>query len=298
MPTTPHSAAGWRMLPPVSEPSAYGASPAATAAADPPEEPPGTRSRSHGLRVGKNAEFSVEEPIANSSMFVLPTITAPASNSRRTTVASYGATKCSSIFEPQVVGAPRVTIRSLIATGTPSSGPRSPAPSRRSASSAWASACSPVTVMNARTRASTAAMRSSAACVSSRELTCLPASSSAHSWIVRKSRSGMLLEHRAHAKVALLGQRRHLEHRLARQRGARGVVREDVLERQRMRRRLDAFGVHASEHVEVPDDLVELRAERLDLVVRQVDARQARDVEHGLALDAHARRLPGARPPW
>ena len=41
MPTIPQSAAGWRIEPPVSVPSAHGASPAATAAADPPEEPPG-----------------------------------------------------------------------------------------------------------------------------------------------------------------------------------------------------------------------------------------------------------------
>ena len=38
--------------PPVSEPSAHGARPAATAAAEPPDEPPGTRSGSHGFRVG------------------------------------------------------------------------------------------------------------------------------------------------------------------------------------------------------------------------------------------------------
>ena len=66
-PTIPHSAAGCRIDPPVSVPIAHGASPAATAAALPPEEPPGTRPRSHGLRAGPNAEFSVEEPMANSS---------------------------------------------------------------------------------------------------------------------------------------------------------------------------------------------------------------------------------------
>ena len=52
--------------------------PAATAAADPPLEPPGMRSSAHGLRIGPNAEFSVDEPIANSSQLVLPTMTAPA----------------------------------------------------------------------------------------------------------------------------------------------------------------------------------------------------------------------------
>ena len=52
MPTIPHSAAGWRIEPPVSVPIAHGAVPAATAAAEPPEEPPGTRARSHGFSVG------------------------------------------------------------------------------------------------------------------------------------------------------------------------------------------------------------------------------------------------------
>ena len=87
-PTTPHSAAGWRIDPPVSEPSATGAKPAATAAALPPDEPPGTRVGSWGLRVGPNAEFSVELPMANSSRLVLPMAMAPAAASRSTTVAS------------------------------------------------------------------------------------------------------------------------------------------------------------------------------------------------------------------
>ncbi|SLC76815.1 Uncharacterised protein [Mycobacteroides abscessus subsp. massiliense] len=38
--------------------------------------------------MGPYAEFSVEEPIANSSMFVLPRIGIPASRSRAVTVAS------------------------------------------------------------------------------------------------------------------------------------------------------------------------------------------------------------------
>ncbi len=86
-PTIPQSAAGWRIEPPVSVPIAHGASPAATAAADPPLEPPGTRSVSHGLRTTPYPEFSFDEPIANSSMLVLPIIAAPASVRRRTAVA-------------------------------------------------------------------------------------------------------------------------------------------------------------------------------------------------------------------
>ena len=81
---------GWRMDPPVSEPSVTVVKPAATAAADPPELPPGTRSRSQGLRVGPNALVSVELPNANSSMFSLPMGSAPASSVRCTQVAVYG----------------------------------------------------------------------------------------------------------------------------------------------------------------------------------------------------------------
>src|SRR5688500_19579382 len=101
---------------------ARGAMKAATAAAEPPPEPPGIRSRSHGLRVGPYAECSVEEPIANSSMLVLPRIGSPASRSLVTTVASYGGIQPSRIFEPQVVGSPEVASTSLTAIGTPSSG--------------------------------------------------------------------------------------------------------------------------------------------------------------------------------
>jgi hypothetical protein len=89
-PTIPQSAAGWRIEPPVSVPIAQGAVPAATAAAEPPDDPPGTRSGSHGLRTGPKPEFSVEEPIANSSWLVLPSTGAPASRSRVTAVALYG----------------------------------------------------------------------------------------------------------------------------------------------------------------------------------------------------------------
>src|SRR5699024_320420 len=42
IPTTPQYDAGWRIEPPVSEPNENGTKLAATAAAEPPEEPPGT----------------------------------------------------------------------------------------------------------------------------------------------------------------------------------------------------------------------------------------------------------------
>ena len=84
----PHMPAGWRTEPPVSVPVAAGTSRAATAAAEPPEEPPGTSRLSHGLRTGPKCEASLEEPMANSSMLHLPTSTVPARSSCSTTCAS------------------------------------------------------------------------------------------------------------------------------------------------------------------------------------------------------------------
>ncbi len=54
MPTMPQKAAGWRIEPPVSVPVAPRQRPAATALAEPPDEPPGTSgrlspSRRHGF---------------------------------------------------------------------------------------------------------------------------------------------------------------------------------------------------------------------------------------------------------
>ena len=77
------------MEPPVSEPKAQIASSAATAAAEPPEDPPGTQSRFQGLYVGPKQEFSVDEPKANSSILVLVyKIAQPACFNLRITVAS------------------------------------------------------------------------------------------------------------------------------------------------------------------------------------------------------------------
>src|SRR5512145_2642107 len=87
-PVMPQNAAGSRIDPPVSVPREARHERAATAAADPPDEPPGTRVPSHGLRVAPRAEFSVDEPIANSSQLSLPTMTAPAARKRAVTVAS------------------------------------------------------------------------------------------------------------------------------------------------------------------------------------------------------------------
>src|SRR6476659_5014593 len=119
-PTLPQSDDGCLIDPPVSEPSAHGAMPDDTAEAEPPPDPPGTRVGSHGFLLGPNAEFSVEEPIANSSVFVFPSSCKPAALQRAATVESNTGTYSSRIFEPAVVRTPFVEMTSLSAIGTPS----------------------------------------------------------------------------------------------------------------------------------------------------------------------------------
>ena len=85
MPTVPVMAAGWRIEPPVSVAVAPRHRSAATAADEPPEEPPGTSPtleplRRHGLTTGPKQLVSFDEPMANSSQLSLPSMTAPASH--------------------------------------------------------------------------------------------------------------------------------------------------------------------------------------------------------------------------
>jgi hypothetical protein len=61
-PKTPQKAAGTRIDPLVSDPSDSGTRPPATAAAEPPDEPPATRVRSCGLWVAPKCAFSVVKP--------------------------------------------------------------------------------------------------------------------------------------------------------------------------------------------------------------------------------------------
>src|SRR6476659_681728 len=105
-----------------------GTIPAATAAAEPPDEPPGTRRTSIGFRTGPYALFSVEDPIANSSMFVFATMIAPSSRRRVIAVASYGLVYPARIFDAHVVGRSSVQMLSFTAIGTPASWPPFAAP--------------------------------------------------------------------------------------------------------------------------------------------------------------------------
>ena len=98
MPVTPQNEAGWRIEPPVSVPVAAGARPRGHGRGAAARRAAGNARGSQGLRTGTawskpsagTATFSLAEPIANSSQLSLPSVTAPASASLRTTVASKG----------------------------------------------------------------------------------------------------------------------------------------------------------------------------------------------------------------
>ena len=66
---TPQKLAGVRSEPARSEPWASQAMPVATAAAAPPEDPPGVRRRSCGLRVVPKTSLNVLPPAPNSGVF-------------------------------------------------------------------------------------------------------------------------------------------------------------------------------------------------------------------------------------
>ena len=128
-PYTPQNAAGRMIEPLVWLPSASGTIPAATAAADPLDEPPGVCSGLCGLRVLPGEKY------AHSVVTVLPMITAPAARSMRPTVASRAGVRPACKTVPSSVGMSPVSMMSLMPTGTPCSGPGG-VPSRRSRSRA------------------------------------------------------------------------------------------------------------------------------------------------------------------
>src|ERR1700719_4142227 len=128
MPTVAVNAAGWRIDPPVSVAVAPMHNSAATAEAEPPDEPPGTSVvlaplRRHGLTTGPKHEVSFDEPMANSSLLSLPSRTAPSRQSCDVIVDSYVGTKLPRILEHAVVRTSLVANKSLMPSGMPASGP-------------------------------------------------------------------------------------------------------------------------------------------------------------------------------
>src|SRR5207302_8626164 len=127
---------GWRRLPPESLPSPKGDKPAAIAAASPPLEPPGDRSRSYGLFVRPYTGLSVALPPPHGGQFVFPSRIPPAARTRATTVASRARTYVVRSATPSAATRPAVSITSLTVNGTPCSGPPGCARAARSAPSA------------------------------------------------------------------------------------------------------------------------------------------------------------------
>jgi hypothetical protein len=81
-PNSPQREAGIRIEPPPSVACAIGRIPADTAAAAPPDEPPGDLLRSQGLQVGPFASGSVVQTSPSSGVLVRPNVTRPASRHR------------------------------------------------------------------------------------------------------------------------------------------------------------------------------------------------------------------------
>src|SRR4051794_12309818 len=111
-----------RIEPPPSPPVASVHNPPATAAAEPPDEPPGVRPSSHGLRVGPLSFVNVRLTPPNSLDVVSPNGTAPASSRRVTIVAVYDATRSRKTTDASVEGQPLTPVNSFTPSGTPPNG--------------------------------------------------------------------------------------------------------------------------------------------------------------------------------
>src|SRR5262249_23230784 len=101
--------------------------------------------RRHGLVGLPKRDVPLSEPIANSSMLSLPSITAPWSHRFCVTVDSYVGVNSPRMLEQAVVRTPLVQNRSLMPSGAPSSLPPLPLARLASAVAAIFSALSAVT---------------------------------------------------------------------------------------------------------------------------------------------------------
>src|SRR5580658_320292 len=135
-----------RIEPPPSLACATGTMPAATAAADPPDEPPGVRARSQGLWVAPKRRGSVVGRMANSGVLVFPQITKPASQKRVVMSWSSGDRYSPERSVPSLNGVPASSAaKSFKRNGTPRNGPSGSLPlasARARSKSGWITALS------------------------------------------------------------------------------------------------------------------------------------------------------------
>ena len=96
--------------------------PAATAVADPPEDPPEVNEVSQGLRVGPPRRSSVVGRMPNSGILVRPTGTKPAGLSRLIEALSWSGTWSLKRLEPIRMGLPLSGVPSFTVIGTPAKG--------------------------------------------------------------------------------------------------------------------------------------------------------------------------------
>src|SRR3569623_1900621 len=123
-PNRPQHEAGMRIDPPPSEAWAKGTTCAAVAAPAPPDEPPEDRVGSHGLRVGPKASGSVVGRKPCSGVELLPIGLSPvASMPSISAVCRVAGPRSAVEREPERVGSPAMSSRSLIRKGTPATGP-------------------------------------------------------------------------------------------------------------------------------------------------------------------------------
>ena len=147
-PTRPQCEAGIRIDPPPSPACAKGTMRAATAAPEPPLEPPGVCHRCQGLRQGPRNSGSVTPMMPSSGVLVRPMTISPEPLKRRTSSQSALARKPARSLVLPVDGCPASSApRSLSKKGTPMKGGKaSPASSR-------SSTCLPRSSARARARA-------------------------------------------------------------------------------------------------------------------------------------------------
>jgi hypothetical protein len=126
-PVIPQNEAGSLFEPPISDPVASIAVPAASAAAEPPLDPPGAYARCHGLRVTPHSLVQVTGAQQNSGVVVCACTMPPASMIRCTNGAVCEGTSPRNGGDPRVLGLPAIDASSFTATGSPSSGRASPA---------------------------------------------------------------------------------------------------------------------------------------------------------------------------
>ncbi|MNY25791.1 hypothetical protein D3C86_1595970 [compost metagenome] len=126
-----------RSEPPVSEPVQTGRKSAASAAAEPPDDPPALRFGLNGLPVAPHTTLRELAPAPISGTLVLAVTMAPAARSRATSTLSCAGTLPRYSGEPKVVSRPAVASRSFTPSGRPCSRPSgSPRITARSASRA------------------------------------------------------------------------------------------------------------------------------------------------------------------